>query len=296
MHGAAGALGGGSFSPIKIIIVWVTPQALRALPETSSRLQPQGWGGSEAFFFEGTECNHLGCGNWDNYVLPHLIVTCSFTRGSFFSSSARRLGRGNHRRALSGGKLPAPECPAAAEGTTTPGVPRGGGGLQLPACPAVAGDYNSRRAPRGSPCRSGGRRQPWLRGSRRARAAARPATRPGLCPGGRSRFPAALSAPSLRRRPCPRWGGGVRPLTRRPSALPGPPVAAGAAALPASSHRWVPARGGGAGGGPCSVAPTGSDLCLPPAWGRGLLRRRAVARPGRAGRVSPGGWGWSLPE
>lgn len=89
-------------------------------------------------FFEGTECNRLGCGNWDNYVLPHLIVTCSFTRGSFFSSSARRLGRGNHRRALSGGKLPAPACPAAAGGTTAPGVPREGGG----------GGYNSRRAPR----------------------------------------------------------------------------------------------------------------------------------------------------
>lgn len=30
------------------------------------------------------------------------------------------------------------------------------------------------------------------------------------------------------------------------------------------------------------MAPTGSDLCLLPAWGRGLLRRRTVARPGPA--------------
>ncbi|KAM9595663.1 DNA repair protein SWI5 homolog [Morphnus guianensis] len=88
-------------------------------------------------FFEGTECNRLGCGNWGNYVLPHLIVTCSFTRGSFFSSPARRLGRGNRRRALSGGNYPPRRAPRRRgedynsrraprrRATTTPGVPRG---------------------------------------------------------------------------------------------------------------------------------------------------------------------------
>lgn len=93
-------------------------------------------------------------------------------------------------------------------------------GLQLPACSVVAGQRLPGVAGAASP-------QPWPSGSRRARAAARPATRRrGPCPGGRSRFPAvsppsrAVSPPRRRYGPLTRrsllWQGlGGRPAERR---------------------------------------------------------------------------------
>uniref|UniRef100_A0A8B9G2C0 DNA repair protein SWI5 homolog n=1 Tax=Amazona collaria TaxID=241587 RepID=A0A8B9G2C0_9PSIT len=78
------------------------------------------------------------------------------------------------------------------EGTTTPNMPSSSGRTTTPSMPC-----GTRR-----PC--GGRRQPWPTGSHRAQAAAR-----------RSPPRLPLSAPRC---------AGVRPLTRVPSALPGPPV------------------------------------------------------------------------
>lgn len=102
-----------------------------------------------------------------------------------------------------GRELQLPACPSAA-GLQLPACPSAAR-LQLPACTVAGGLQLSGVAGAPSP-------QPWPSGSRRERAAARPATRRrGPCQGGRSRFPSALPLPAVSppRRRC-------RPLTRRP--------------------------------------------------------------------------------